>query len=76
MSVMVARGLLRICSIILSALFGALSSALSSAVCSALSGTLCNAVFSEPRLETFSVASLCAMSLIILPAALWQGWLF
>ena len=72
MSVMVARGLLRICSIILSALFGALSSA----VCSALSGALCNAVFSEPRLETFSVASLCAMSLIILPAALWQGWLF
>lgn len=66
MSVMVARGLLRICSIILSALFGALSSA----VCSALSGALCNAVFSEPRLETFSVASLCAMSAIILPAAL------
>ena len=70
---MVARGLLLICSIILSALFGAVCSVLSSAVCSALSGALCSAFFIEPRLEAFSELSLCAMSAIIFPAASWQG---
>ena len=42
-------------------------------ICSAVSGALCSAVFSEHRLDAFSVPSLCAMSAIIFPAASWQG---